>query len=241
VTAQVSSTVRAPAHVAIIGRGADTETEGGVAYALRELGAEVRRIGLRDRAHELVEDDEGNPPRALVVDPGDRMDLAAEVLRAARAVRALSRVGALLLVDMGHAARIDPGWGFDDFLVRPFGADELYARIRSLEWGRSDFTTDERHKVGSIVVDRARHEVTVEGREVSLTAKEFGLLACFCERRGVVMSRTHLLGEVWGASYQGGPRTVDIHVRRLRAKLGAAFPLDTLRGWGYRLRTPETD
>ena len=237
----VMAAIRASAHVAIIGRGTDTETEGGVAYALRELGAEVRRIGLRDRASALVEGDESNVPRALVVDPGDRLDLAAEVLRGARAVRTLARVGALLLVEMGHAARIDPAWGFDDFLVRPFGADELYARIRNLEWGRSDFTTDERHKVGGIVVDRARRQVSVDGREVALTAKEFSLLACFCERRGVVMSRSHLLGEVWGSSYQGGPRTVDIHVRRLRAKLGPALPLDTLRGWGYRLRTPETD
>ena len=77
-----------------------------------------------------------------------------------------------------------------------------------------------------------------KGRPISLTAKEFALLAFLCERRGKALSREQLLAKVWGTRYEGGPRTVDIHVRRLRAKLGEEFPLETLRGAGYKLRAP---
>jgi len=88
-------------------------------------------------------------------------------------------------------------------------------------------------------VDKAAQEVSVLGRPIQLTAKEFALLAYLCDRRGKVLSREHLLARVWGNRYDGGPRTVDIHVRRLRAKLGEALPLDTLRGSGYKLRVPD--
>ena len=126
-------------------------------------------------------------------------------------------------------------------MLHPYVPEELYGRIRALEWRRSEFATEERHKVAGIVVDKAGHEVYVDGRSVQLTAKEFALLAYLCERRGKVLSREHLLARVWGNRYEGGPRTVDIHVRRLRAKLGAALPLETLRGSGYKLRSPETE
>ena len=91
------------------------------------------------------------------------------------------------------------------------------------------------------MVDQASHEVTKGGQPIALTAKEFALLVYLCERRGKVLSRDHLLARVWGNRYDGGPRTVDIHVRRLRAKLGDALPLETLRGSGYKLRMPEAE
>jgi DNA-binding winged helix-turn-helix (wHTH) protein len=106
------------------------------------------------------------------------------------------------------------------------------------EWTRSEFATEERLKIGSLVVDRAAHEVSVDGRRVTLTAKEFALLAFLAANRGRVFSRETLLARVWGSRYEGGARTVDIHVRRLRAKLGDALPLETLRGAGYKLRAP---
>lgn len=92
--------------------------------------------------------------------------------------------------------------------------------------------------MGALVIDRAAHQVTVDGRAIALTAKEFSLLAFLAANRGRVFSRDALLGRVWGARYEGGARTVDIHVRRLRAKLGDALPLETLRGAGYKLRAP---
>jgi DNA-binding response OmpR family regulator len=80
--------------------------------------------------------------------------------------------------------------------------------------------------------------VSSDGRRVTLTAKEFALLAFLAAHRGRVFTREALLARVWGSRYEGGARTVDIHVRRLRAKLGDALPLETLRGAGYKLRAP---
>ena len=212
--------------------------ETGAAMLLRELGADVRTIGLRDDPRDLLEDEDdlhGIQPRAVVFESLERPDLAVASLRSLRRVRAFDAVGTLLATNPRHAASLEPWNGFDDFLLYPYLAGELYARIRALEWQRSEFSTEERYKVGALVVDLAAHEVRVSGRAIGLTAKEFALLAHLCEHRGRALSREHLLARVWGKSYHGGPRTVDIHVRRLRAKLGDALPLETLRGWGYRL------
>lgn len=90
-----------------------------------------------------------------------------------------------------------------------------------------------------LVVDRRGFEARVEGRSIRLTVKEFSLLAFLDEHRGEVLTREQLIERIWGSTYQGSPRTVDVHVRRLRAKLGAYFPLVTLRGVGYKLRREE--
>ena len=138
-----------------------------------------------------------------------------------------------------QVGRLDPAQGHDDFVALPCDPAELYARVRALEWKRSEFSSEERTKVGGVVIDRASHEVTRDGRPVVLTAREFALLSFFAANRGRVYSREQLLSRVWGARYEGGARTVDIHVRRLRAKLGDSLGLETLRGAGYVLRAPE--
>ena len=236
------STKRVP-FVAVVGHGPLLDREDGAAATLRQLGAIVRTLDLWDDPVNLFEDDpnmEGRP-RALLFEALDRPDLAIAALRAVRKEQTFDNVGALISVTVGQMARVDPSSGFDDFVLHPYVPEELYARIRAVEWRRSEFATEERHKVGPIVVDQASHEVTRNGQPVQLTAKEFALLVYLCERRGKVLSRDHLLARVWGNRYDGGPRTVDIHVRRLRAKLGDALPLETLRGSGYKLRMPDPD
>lgn len=94
---------------------------------------------------------------------------------------------------------------------------------------------------GSLLVDPKAHEVVINGRSVELTAKEFALLSHFAERPGHVQSRRDLLLGVWGEEYDGGARTVDIHVSRLRTKLGDELPLQTIRGVGYKLRARTSD
>lgn len=228
-------------YVGVVGSGPRLESDGGVASLLRDLGADVRTIGVLDDPRELVEDDDverGVRARAVVFDADDRLDRAGRCLRRLRAEPAFHHVGTLVVVPRGSVARLDPGWGFDDFVVPPFSPEELYTRIRGLEWRRSEFSSEERYKVGAIVFDPTGAEVTVDGAPVQLTARERALLVFFCEQRGKVLSRAHILERVWGSEYDGRPRTVDIHVRRLRAKLGEAFPLETLRRWGYRLREP---
>ncbi|WP_437587100.1 winged helix-turn-helix domain-containing protein [Sorangium sp. So ce1000] len=223
--------------IAIVGHGPDLERDEGAASVLRSLGADVRTLDLWDDPPRLFHDDESKA-RAIVVEALDRPDLAAAALRALRREPRLEEVGALVAVSVAQIARIEPSSGFDDFLLVPYVPAELYARVRLVEWRRSEFATEERVKVGAIVIDRAAHDVSVGGMHVPLTAKEFALLSYVCERRGKVVSRTELLRRVWGSQYEGGARTVDIHVRRLRAKLGAALPLVTLRGAGYRLESP---
>lgn len=236
-----SESPRVRSFVAVIGHGPLLDREEGAVATLRQLGAAVRALDLWDDPVHLIEEEEDVRPRALVFEALDRPDLAVAALRAVRKEQYFDNVGALIAVTVGQIARIDPSSGFDDFVLHPYVPEELYARIRALEWRRSEFATEERHKVGDIVVDKAGHEVSVGGRPVSLTAKEFALLAHLCERRGKVLSREHLLARVWGNRYDGGPRTVDIHVRRLRAKLGDSLPLETLRGSGYKLRVPDAD
>jgi len=205
-----------------------------VASVLAGLGARVRAGALFADAGELLED--GDEPQCIVVDGELRPDLAGRALRSARKAAALEHTPSLLAFPARWLQNFDPATGFDDFLVLPCTPAELYARLRKLEWSRSEFSTEERTKIGRMVIDRALHEVTLDGRRVELTAREFALLSFLAQNRGRVFRRDQLLARVWGPRYEGGARTVDIHVRRLRAKLGDALPLETLRGAGYLLR-----
>jgi len=223
--------------VLVVGHGPSLEQDDGAASMLRQLGAEVRTMDLWEDFTRVL-DREDTVARALVFEAGDRPDLAIASLRAARRDPRLKDVPALIQLPSRQVARLEPSSGFDDFIVSPYDSAELYARIRALEWRRSEFSTDERLKIGPVVIDRAAHEVTLEGTRVTLTAKEFALLAYLAANRGRVFSREVLLSRVWGARYEGGARTVDIHVRRLRAKLGDGLPLETMRGAGYKLRAP---
>jgi DNA-binding winged helix-turn-helix (wHTH) protein len=206
---------------------------------LRTLGSEVRTLDLWDDFVGVVDQARtGGEIRTMIFEAGERPDLASAALRAARKVPELVETATIVTLPPRQITSFDPASGFDDFIVMPCVPAELYARIRALEWRRSEFATEERLKVGDLVVDRAAHEVSVEGRRVTLTAKEFALLGFLAQNRGRVFSRETLLARVWGSRYEGGARTVDIHVRRLRAKLGDALPLETLRGAGYKLRAP---
>ncbi len=226
--------------VLVVGHGPLVESPDGVAAMLRQLGAEVTTLDLWDDFTSAVEDAKaaGRGVRATVFEAGERPDLATAALRAARKVPELAEIAALITLPPRQIMGFDPASGFDDFIVVPCVPAEIYARIRALEWQRSEFATEERLKVGALVVDRAAHEVSIEGRRVPLTAKEFALLAFLAAHRGRVHTRETLLARVWGSRYEGGARTVDIHVRRLRAKLGDTLPLETLRGAGYKLRAP---
>jgi DNA-binding response OmpR family regulator len=206
-----------------------------VATSLQRLGALVRAGALFDEVDELVE--EGDDPQCLVIDGAIRPDLAARTLRSARKFALVESTPAMVALPARYIQTFDPSSGFDDFIVLPCTPVELYARLRKLEWSASEFSTDERTKVGRIVIDRALHEVTLDGRRVTLTTREFALLSFLSQNRGRVLRRDLLLARVWGPRYEGGARTVDIHVRRLRAKLGDALPLETLRGAGYLMRT----
>lgn len=227
-----------PPFVLVVGCGPSLQQDEGAAAHLRQLGAHVRTLELWDDVSLAFTSAEESEVRAIIIEAGERPDLAVGALRAARREPRLKTTPSIIALVAGQVARVEPSSGFDDFILVPYVPTELYARIRALEWKHSEFLTEERLKIGSIVIDRAAHEVTLDGRRVAFTAKEFALVAFLSANRGRVFSREALLARVWGARYEGGARTVDIHVRRVRAKLGDALPLETLRGAGYKLRAP---
>ena len=156
-----------------------------------------------------------------------------------------SDVPVLLIVTEGGLAVVAHDWGMDDVLLHTCGPAELDARIR-LSIGRlnakrvADDPDAHVIRTGEVIVDDATYTAKIGGRALDLTYKEFELLKFLAQHPGRVFSRQQLLQEVWGYDYFGGTRTVDVHVRRLRAKLGPENEhlIGTVRNVGYRFVVP---
>ena len=126
--------------------------------------------------------------------------------------------------------------GADDYLAKPFGMMELLSRIRALLRRTSRPAESAVYRCGELTVDLARHTVGAAGRSVALTQKEFEVLSLLLKNRGQVISRDRLLEEVWGYAFTGESRTVDVHIRTLRQKLGdSGSYIETVRGYGYKI------
>ena len=125
--------------------------------------------------------------------------------------------------------------GADDYVAKPFSPRELAARIKAILRRAEERSEDTVLAARDVVLRRDSRDVTISGAPVELTSKEFELLACFLEHPGIVLSRETLLDLVWGMTYPGGTRTVDVHVAQLRRKLGDADTIRTVRGFGYKL------
>lgn len=223
--------------ILVIGPSAILERPEGCVNTLRELGCRVQAYDLWDSLDEPSFSE--TPPAAVIVEALDQVDAGKAALVRLRAAGPLAEVPALIAVTVGAVQRLDGHDGFDDFVLVPYVPAELYMRVRRAEWRRSEFAGNERVKIGNMCIDLPGHEVTVDGRGVELTHQEFALLKFLSQNRGRVYSREQLLNRVWGVNYYGGSRTVDIHVRRLRMKLGsAADPIETVRGVGYKMRMP---
>jgi DNA-binding response OmpR family regulator len=126
--------------------------------------------------------------------------------------------------------------GADDYIVKPFSPRELVARVRAVLRRTSDASAAPAViRIGELEVDAGRREVRVGGEPVALATREFALLHHLAENKGLALTRRQLLDGAWGHDWYGDERTVDVHVRQLRKKLGAALPLATVWGIGYRL------
>jgi DNA-binding response OmpR family regulator len=179
-------------------------------------------------------------PAIAIVDIG----LPGEIdgLEVCRRVRAGSGMPVVLLTARGDETDRVVGLelGADDYVTKPFSPRELVARIKAIlrrtdGSGAGGGAGTATIAVGDVEVDLARHEARQDGRAVTLTPREFSLLAALAENRGIVLSRRQLLDLAWGHDWYGDERTVDVHVRQLRRKLGDGLPLVTLRRAGYRL------
>lgn len=208
-------------------------------FNLRQAGYEV--ISAEDGATALRKAREATPDLILLDVMLPEMD-GTEVCKQLRRDPTTARIPIIMLT--AKAAEIDRVLGLelgaDDYVTKPFSPRELVLRVRGLL--RRGQPTDEPQEVihvGDLVVDIPRHQVTVKGKGIDLTATEFKLITTLAQRRGRVQSREQLLQDVWEYDSLIDTRTVDTHMRRLREKLGvAAKYLDTVRGVGYRFVEP---
>jgi two-component system phosphate regulon response regulator PhoB len=160
-----------------------------------------------------------------------------EICRTIRADPSLSSLPIIMLT--AKSDEVDRVVGFelgaDDYVTKPFSPRELTLRVRAVLRRRSDASTPKRLEHGSLRLDTVRHRCFVADDEVALTAKEFDLLRRLMSRPGHVLTREHLLAEVWGSDVVVTHRTVDTHLKRLREKLGESGDfIETVRGVGYR-------
>lgn len=128
--------------------------------------------------------------------------------------------------------------GADDYVSKPFGMMELLARVKALLRRTEDLrpAQESRYVIGDLTVNRKRHEVFVKGEAVTLTKKEFDMLCYLLENKGMVLTRDQLLNQIWGYDLDGENRTVDVHIRTLRQKLGdCGTYIETIRGIGYKI------
>ncbi|HEX3542099.1 MAG TPA: response regulator transcription factor [Acidimicrobiales bacterium] len=176
-------------------------------------------------------------PRLAILDVG--LPGTVDGLEVCRRVRARTPLPVLMLTARdGEIDRVlGLELGADDYVTKPFSPRELVASVRAIlrrTDGPRDAAPGVLH-VGSVEIDTGRREARVDGETVPLATREFDLLAFLAANAGLALSRQQLLDGVWGAGWYGDERTVDVHVRQLRKKLGPALPLATVWGVGYRL------
>lgn len=201
---------------------------------LRQGGYRVYQASDGENGLQLVRD---RQPKLVILDVG--LPGALDGLDVCRQLRSTSDVPIIMLTARdGEVDRVlGLEMGADDYVTKPFSPRELVARVKAI-LRRAESPKGEAPAVltvGDCEVDLGRRESRVNGAVVPLAAREFDLLAFLSENRGLALSRRQLLDGVWGPDWVGDERTVDVHVRQLRKKLGDAFPLSTVWGVGYRL------
>jgi DNA-binding response OmpR family regulator len=204
-----------------------------VAANLRVRGYEVLTAASGESALAAVET---HQPDCIVLDLGLPGIDGLEVLRRLRTWTQIPVV-VLTAVDGERDKVTALDLGADDYVTKPFSPRELVARVKAVlrrTEPEPETGPEPPMHLGSLTVDPARHEVSFEGRPVQLTAREFELLSYLVRNRGLVLTRDQILERVWGYAFPADTRTVDVHIRQLRAKLGERAPIVTIRGVGYK-------
>jgi DNA-binding response OmpR family regulator len=215
----------------------DPELASEVASAVTEVGYTPRRASTNGTGRPTVEDGGANrqPGVVLVVaTPGEPVPTA--VCEQVLEHEGLATVPVMLALDEEHLIERPDVSGVHELIVRPFTAAELGVRIQRARSQSGGIDNDEIVRIGTLEVNLATYQVSITERPVDFTYMEYELLKFLVTNPARVFSREALLSAVWGYDYYGGARTVDVHVRRVRAKLGQehASRIRTVRGVGYR-------
>jgi two-component system phosphate regulon response regulator PhoB len=214
-----------------------------VAYQLAHAGFQVRTANSGREAMRAIESE---APDLIILDLMIPEISGTDLLRMLRSRRETERIPVIILTARGEEHDRVQGFelGADDYISKPFSPKEMVLRVKAVlrraERSRPAGGHSKVLRAGSLLVDVGANQVTVEGDNVQLTPKEFQLLVCLLERRGRTQSRYDLLEAVWETTADIETRTVDMHVGRLRSKLGSAGDsIETVRGFGYRFRREE--
>ena len=232
----MEATTKAAEHILVVDDEPDIVAL--VAYHLAKAGF---RISTATTGEDAIEQAKRELPSLVVLDlmlPGAS---GFDVLESLRRNDTTRNVGVLMLTARNDEPDRVRGLtlGADDYLTKPFSSAELVLRVKAiLRRLGAGASPDDTLEIEGIVINRSAHEVTVDGTPVELTPTEFKLLLLLAERRGRVQARANLLQAVWEAAPDIQTRTVDMHVQRLRSKLGAYGDLiETVRGFGYRIKS----
>jgi two-component system, OmpR family, alkaline phosphatase synthesis response regulator PhoP len=234
----MTDTATSADHILII-----EDEENIASFARMYLEAEGFRVSVADRGDVGLDVARSEHPTLVVV---DLMLPGVDGFEITRQLRTSSRIPIIMLT-----ARDDPidkvvglEMGADDYITKPFNPRELIARIRAV-LRRSDPSLQDAAGPDDTVLELGAMRIALGGREVevndeavALTPKEFDLLVLLVENRGIVMTREQLLERVWGYTFLGDSRTIDVHIRQLRRKLGDACQIETVWGTGYKVVAP---
>ena len=204
-----------------------------VIYTLNSQGMEARGFARPSAFWEAMGE---QTPSLALLDVMLPEEDGISVLKKLRASAHTARLPIIMLTAKGteYDKVLGLDAGADDYVTKPFGMMELLSRIRALL--RRTERNDALYRCGQLTVDPGSHTVLVGDREVALTQKEFEVLYLLLTNKGQVLSRERLIEDVWGYAFTGESRTVDVHVRTLRQKLGEAGAcIETVRGYGYKI------
>lgn len=211
-----------------------------VCYALERNGFHAKGFSLPEAFWEGVR---GELPRMVLLDIMLPQEDGLEILQKLRADPRTAKVPVILLTakdsEFDKVTGLD--LGADDYIPKPFGMLELISRVRAVLRRGPQGPEESAYTLGGLYVCPARHEVRLDGEEITLALKEYQLLCALLEAGGAVRTRDQLLQSIWGYRFDGESRTVDVHIRKLRQKLGAhGGRIETVKGVGYKIGEMKT-
>ncbi len=207
-----------------------------VVYTLNSTGLEAKGFSHPDKFWQAMAEE---TPSMVLLDIMLPKEDGLSILKKIRNEKSTRKLPVIILT--AKADEYDKVKGFDlgadDYVPKPFGMMELIARIKAVLRRTEDTdTAPQEYTIGSLYVSPVKHKVKVNGEKITLTLKEFDMLCLLLQNQGMVLSRDQILNHVWGYSFDGESRTVDVHIRTLRQKLGDAGNLiSTIRGVGYMI------